>query len=181
MATTQPTWSPASWRERPALHQPDWPDPAAAEAARERLTAMPPLVFAGEARRLRESLAQVAAGRAFLLQAGDCAESFHDFSAVSIREKLKVILQMAAVLTYGSMLPVVKLGRIAGQFVKPRSSPTELVDGIELPSFRGHMVHGDEPNAAARVFDPARMVQGYHQSASTLNRSARSISAAIAS
>src|SRR6478736_789209 len=124
MATTQPTWSPASWRERPALHQPDWPDPAAAEAARERLSAMPPLVFAGEARRLRESLAQVAAGRAFLLQAGDCAESFHDFSAVSIREKLKVILQMAAVLTYGSMLPVV---------------------------------------------NPARMVQGYHQSASTLN------------
>ena len=169
MATTQPTWSPACWRERPALHQPDWPDPVAAEAARERLSAMPPLVFAGEARRLRESLAQVAAGRAFLLQAGDCAESFHDFSAVSIREKLKVILQMAAVLTYGSMLPVVKLGRIAGQFVKPRSSPTELVDGIELPSFRGHMVHGDEPNTAARVFDPARMVQGYHQSASTLN------------
>ncbi|HVI19506.1 MAG TPA: 3-deoxy-7-phosphoheptulonate synthase class II [Gaiellales bacterium] len=169
MATTQPTWSPASWREHPALHQPDWPDPLAADAARERLTAMPPLVFAGEARRLRESLAQVAAGHAFLLQAGDCAESFHDFSAVSIREKLKVILQMAAVLTYGSMLPVVKLGRIAGQFVKPRSSPTELVDGIELPSFRGHMVHGDEPNAAARVFDPARMVQGYHQSASTLN------------
>ena len=169
MATTQPTWSPASWRERPALHQPDWPDPAAVEAARERLTSMPPLVFAGEARRLRESLAQVAAGRAFLLQAGDCAESFHDFSAVSIREKLKVILQMAAVLTYGSMLPVVKLGRIAGQFVKPRSSPTELVDGIELPSFRGHMVHGDEPNADARAFDPARMVQGYHQSASTLN------------
>src|SRR5947208_2035037 len=169
MATTQPTWSPASWRERPALHQPDWPDPVAAEAARERLTAMPPLVFAGEARRLRESLAQVAAGRAFLLQAGDCAESFHDFSAVSIREKLKVILQMAAVLTYGSMLPVVKLGRIAGQFVRPRSSPIELVDGIELPSFCGHMVHGDEPNAAARVFDPARMVQGYHQSASTLN------------
>src|SRR3954452_8817773 len=169
MATTQPTWSPASWRELPARHQPDWPDPAAVDAARERLASMPPLVFAGEARRLQESLAQVAAGRAFLLQAGDCAESFHDFSAVSIREKLKVILQMAAVLTYGSMLPVVKLGRIAGQFVKPRSSPTELVDGIELPSFRGHMVHGDEPNAAARVFDPARMVQGYHQSASTLN------------
>ena len=169
MATTQPTWSPASWRERPALHQPDWPDPVAAEAARDRLAAMPPLVFAGEARRLQDSLAQVAAGRAFLLQAGDCAESFNDFSAVSIREKLKVILQMAAVLTYGSMLPVVKLGRIAGQFVKPRSSPTELVDGIELPSFRGHMVHSDEPTAAARVFDPARMVQGYHQSASTLN------------
>src|SRR4029077_2416929 len=92
-----------------------------------------------------------------------------DFPEVSIREKLKVILQMAAVLTYGSMLPVVKLGRIAGQFVKPRASPTELGGGIELPRFRGHMVHGDEPNAEARVFDPARMVQGYHQSASTLN------------
>jgi 3-deoxy-7-phosphoheptulonate synthase len=169
MATTEPTWSPASWRERPALHQPDWPDPAAAEAARERLAAMPPLVFAGEARQLTESLAQVAAGRAFLLQAGDCAESFHDFSAISIREKLKIILQMAAVLTYGSMLPVVKLGRIAGQFVKPRSSPTELVDGVELPSFRGHMLHGEEPTPEARVFDPERMVQGYHQSASTLN------------
>src|SRR5438067_7781770 len=169
MATTQPTWSPASWRERPALHQPDWPDPVAAEAARERLAAMPPLVFAGEARQLRASLAEVAAGRAFLLQAGDCAESFHDFSAISIREKLKIILQMAAVLTYGSMLPVVKLGRIAGQFVKPRSASTELVDGIELPTFRGHMVHGEEPTAAARTFDPQRMLQGYHQSASTPN------------
>jgi 3-deoxy-7-phosphoheptulonate synthase len=169
MATTEPTWSPASWRERSALHQPDWPDPAAAEAVRERLSSLPPLVFAGEARQLRESLAQVAAGRAFLLQAGDCAESFHDFSAISIREKLKIILQMAAVLTYGSMLPVVKLGRIAGQFVKPRSLPTELVDGVELPTFRGHMVHGDEPTVDARVFDPERMLQGYHQSASTLN------------
>src|ERR1700749_2973298 len=140
MATTEKTLSPGSWRGLPALHQPDWPAPAAVEAAVGRLREMPPLVFAGEARQLRESLAEVAAGRAFLLQAGDCAESFHDFSAISIREKLKIILQMAAVLTYGSMLPVVKLGRIAGQFVKPRSSPTELVDGIGLPSFRGHMV-----------------------------------------
>ncbi len=136
---------------------------------RERIAAMPPLVFAGEARQLRESLAQVSAGRGFLLQAGDCAESFADFSAVSIRERLKIILQMAAVLTYGSMLPVVKVGRIAGQFVKPRSSPTETVDGVELPTFRGHMLHGDEPTAAARTFDPQRMLQGYHQSAATLN------------
>src|SRR6478609_856227 len=98
---------------------------------------MSPLVFAGEARQLQASLAEVAAGRAFLLQAGDCAESFHDFSAISIREKLKIILQMAAVLTYGSMLPVVKLGRIAGQFAKPRSSPTETIGGVELPSFFG--------------------------------------------
>src|SRR4051812_8213944 len=147
MATTQPTWSPASWREHPALHQPDWPDPLAADAARERLTAMPPLVFAGEARRLRESLAQVAAGHAFLLQAGDCAESFHDFSAVSIREKLKVILQMAAVLTYGSMLPGGKLGRVAGQVVKPRASPTELGGGIRLAHLPG-------PLGARRRADP---------------------------
>ncbi len=130
---------------------------------------MPPLVFAGEARRLRESLGQVAGGRAFLLQAGDCAESFNDFSAISIREKLKIMLQMAAVLTFGSMLPVVKVGRIAGQFVKPRSSATEVVDGVELPTFRGHMVHDDAPTAEARRFDPERMVQGYNHSASTLN------------
>jgi 3-deoxy-7-phosphoheptulonate synthase len=169
MALTEDTWSPASWRALPALHQPQWPVDAAADSVRERLASMPPLVFAGEARQLLESLAAVADGRAFLLQAGDCAESFHDFSAVSIREKLKIILQMAAVLTYGSMLPVVKLGRIAGQFAKPRSSPTETLGGVELPSFFGHMVNGDEPTAAARVFDPDRMLQGYHQSASTLN------------
>src|SRR6476620_330830 len=164
-----PTWSPSSWRGHPAGHQPEWPDADAADAARSRLQAMPPLVFAGEARQLQASLAEVAAGRAFLLQAGDCAESFHDFSAITIREKLKIMLQMSAVLTYGSMLPVVKLGRIAGQFTKPRSSPTELVDGIELPTFLGHMVHGEEPTAQARVFDPERMLLGYHQSAATLN------------
>jgi 3-deoxy-7-phosphoheptulonate synthase len=124
MALTEDTWSPAAWRALPALHQPQWPVEASAESVRDRLAAMPPLVFAGEARQLQDSLAEVAGGRAFLLQAGDCAESFNDFSAVSIREKLKIILQMAAVLTYGSMLPVVKLGRIAGQFAKPRSSPT---------------------------------------------------------
>src|SRR6187200_3394756 len=126
MAVTPATWSPSSWRGVPALHQPAWPDEEQLAAALAELRRLPPLVFAGEARRLRESLAEVAAGRAFLLQAGDCAESFNDFSAISIREKLKIILQMAAVLTYGSMLPVVKLGRIAGQFVKPRSSPTEV-------------------------------------------------------
>jgi 3-deoxy-7-phosphoheptulonate synthase len=169
MATAPSTWSPASWRDRQALHQPAWPDQAAADVVRERIAAMPPLVFAGEARALRDSLGQVAQGKAFLLQAGDCAESFADFSAISIRERLKIILQMAAVLTYGSMLPVVKVGRIAGQFVKPRSSPTEVVDGVELPTFRGHMLHGDEPTAEARAFDPDRMLQGYHQSAATLN------------
>lgn len=130
---------------------------------------MPPLVFAGEARALRAALGEVAAGRAFLIQAGDCAESFHDFTAVSIREKLKIMLQMAAVLTYGAMLPVVKVGRIAGQFAKPRSSPTERVGDVELPSFLGHLVNGEAPTPEARVHDPGRMVQAYHQSAATLN------------
>jgi 3-deoxy-7-phosphoheptulonate synthase len=169
MAVTPPTWSPSSWRELPALHQPEWPDQALAEEARERLKSLPPLVFAGEARTLLAALGEVAAGRAFLLQAGDCAESFREFSAVAIREKLKIMLQMAAVLTYGATLPVVKVGRIAGQFTKPRSSPTEVVEGVELASFLGHMVHDDAPTSEARVPDPGRMVQGYHQSAATLN------------
>jgi 3-deoxy-7-phosphoheptulonate synthase len=164
-----PAWSPSAWRTLPALHQPAWPDPELAGHAAARLSAMPPLVFAGEARLLREALAEVAAGRAILLQAGDCAESFHDFSAITIREKLKILLQMAAVLTYGSTLPVVKVGRIAGQYVKPRSSPTEEIDGQELPSFLGHMVNSELPTAEARRPDPERMLQGYYQSAATLN------------
>jgi 3-deoxy-7-phosphoheptulonate synthase len=163
------TWSPSSWRSREAQHQPEWPDGHAAESARERLHAMPPLVFAGEARQLKGALAEVAAGRAFLLQAGDCAESFHDFSAITIREKLKIMLQMSAVMIYGSTTPVVKVGRIAGQFTKARTSPTETVNGVELPSFRGHMVHDDAPTAEARVPDPGRMIQAYHQAAATLN------------
>jgi 3-deoxy-7-phosphoheptulonate synthase len=130
---------------------------------------MPPLVFAGEARQLREALAQVVEGRAFLLQAGDCAESFHDFSAITIREKLKIMLQMAAVLTYGATLPVVKVGRIAGQFAKARSSGTERVGELDLPSFRGHMINDDAATPEARLPDPERMVQAYYQSAATLN------------
>src|SRR5881396_1228050 len=169
MATTSATWTADSWRELNALHQPAWPDEAAADNARAQLKAFPPLVFAGEARSLLASLGEVAAGRAFVLQAGDCAESFHDFTAISIRERLKVLLQMSAVLTYGAAVPVVKVGRIAGQFVKPRSSPTERVGDEELPSFRGHMVNGDAPTAEARRPDPERMLQGYHQSAATLN------------
>ena len=168
MAVTEP-WSPSSWRSLPALQQPDWPDAAAVEAVRERLGQLPPLVFAGEARALSRALGEAAEGRAFLLQAGDCAESFRHVSAVAIRERLKVLLQMSAVLTYGATLPVVKVGRIAGQFTKPRTAPTELVDGLELPSFRGHAVHSDEPTAAARVADPERMVQAYYQAVSTLN------------
>ena len=143
MAVTPATWTPSSWRGRTALHQPEWPDPAAAEASVERLRSMPPLVFAGEARELQAALGEVAAGRAFLLQAGDCAESFRDFTAVSIREKLKILLQMSVVMIYGSALPLVKVGRIAGQFAKPRSEPVERVGDDELPSFFGHMVNDD--------------------------------------
>ena len=169
MAVTSRTWSPDSWRERTALQQPDWPDAAAAATALERLKASPPLVFAGEARQLRDSLARVIDGRAFLLQAGDCVESFNELSTTRVREKLKIILQMSAVLTYGARLPVVKVGRIAGQFTKPRSQPFERFGDVELPSFRGHMIHDDAPTPEARVPDPSRMVEGYNQSASTLN------------
>jgi len=168
MAIAEP-WTPASWRTLPALQQPEWPDPAAVDAVRERLGQLPPLVFAGEARALRRSLGEAAEGRAFLLQAGDCAESFRNVSAIAIRERLKVLLQMSAVLTYGATLPVVKVGRIAGQFTKPRSSLTERVHGVELPSFRGHAIHSDEPTPEARVPDPERMVQAYYQAVSTLN------------
>jgi 3-deoxy-7-phosphoheptulonate synthase len=169
VALTEPTWAPSSWRSFPADQQPAWPDAGAVEAVKERLRGLPPLVFAGEARNLLAALGEVAEGRAFVLHAGDCVESFRDVSAITIREKLKVLLQMSAVLTYGATLPVVRVGRIAGQFTKPRSSPTEVVDGVELPSFRGHTVHSDEPTAEARVPDPERMLQGYYQAASTLN------------
>ncbi|HEX8802873.1 MAG TPA: 3-deoxy-7-phosphoheptulonate synthase class II [Acidimicrobiales bacterium] len=167
--TETETWSPTSWRFRPAQQQPPWPDEANLERALKHLGSLPPLVFAGEARALTTQLAEVAAGRAFLLQAGDCAESFESFSADAIRDKLKVILQMAVVLTYSTGVPVIKVGRIAGQFAKPRSSPVERVGGVDLPSFRGHMVNDVAPTEAARVPDPDRLVQAYHQSAATLN------------
>ncbi|HLI44687.1 MAG TPA: 3-deoxy-7-phosphoheptulonate synthase class II [Acidimicrobiales bacterium] len=163
------SWQPSSWREREARQLPEWPDEHAAEEVYGRLRALPPLVFAGEARRLIRSLAAVQAGNAFVLQAGDCAESFDDFSADSIRDKLKVILQMAVVLTYGSGVPVLKIGRIAGQFAKPRSSAIERVGDLELPAFRGHIVNDDVPVPAGRVPDPSRMLTAYHQSAATLN------------
>ena len=162
-------WTPSSWKDRPAAQQPDWPDRDRLDSALKTLSGYPPLVFAGEARSLLSSLGQVAAGNAYLLQAGDCAESFDDFSADSIREKLRVILQMAVVLTHSLGVPVVKVGRIAGQFAKPRSNSTEHVDGVELPSFRGHIVNDPAPLAEARVPDPGRLVQAYHQSSSTLN------------
>jgi 3-deoxy-7-phosphoheptulonate synthase len=169
VAIADSTWAPSSWRSRPTGQQPVWPNPSALAAARERLKILPPLVFAGEARALLASLGEVCEGRAFLLQAGDCVESFDEVSAPAIREKLKVLLQMSAVLTFGAMLPVVKVGRIAGQFAKPRSEATEVVEGAEIPSFRGHIVHSDERTPEARVPDPQRLVQGYYQSASTLN------------
>jgi 3-deoxy-7-phosphoheptulonate synthase len=162
-------WSPDSWRAFPAAQQPDWPDRAALHRALDQLRKLPPLVFAGEARTLTAALGAACDGRAFVLQAGDCAESFDGFSANAIRDKLKVILQMAVVLTYGSGVPTVKIGRIAGQFAKPRSSPTETRGGVELPSFRGDMVNDFAFTADARTADPDRLVRVYHQSASTLN------------
>ena len=162
-------WSPQSWRSFPIKQQPDWPDDADLDRALKQISAFPPLVFAGEARSLQAGLGQVAAGNAFLLQAGDCAESFEEFSADNIREKLRVILQMAIVLTYSMGVPVVKVGRLAGQFAKPRSSDFERIGDDEIPSFRGHIVNQPGSTAAARVPDPDRLVQAYHQSSATLN------------
>ena len=162
-------WTPSSWQAFPAQQQPEWPDQGELDRALKQVASYPPLVFAGEARSLQNSLARVAAGNAFLLQAGDCAESFEDFSAVNIREKLRVILQMSVVLTYSLGVPVVKVGRIAGQFAKPRSSTTEMVGDLELPTFRGHIVNGDAATEAARIPSPDRLVQAYNQSAATLN------------
>ena len=162
-------WTPSSWQTFPAVQQPQWPDTGALDNALKQISAFPPLVFAGEARSLQTALGQVASGNAFLLQAGDCAESFEEFSAVNIREKLRVILQMAVMLTYSMGVPVVKVGRIAGQFAKPRSNNTETIDGVELPVFRGHMVNGPDAHAEARIPNPDRLVQAYHQAASTLN------------
>ncbi len=162
-------WAPTSWHTFPIKQQPQWPDRDQLDHVLDQIRAYPPLVFAGEARSLQAGLAEVAAGNAFLLQAGDCAESFDEFSADSIREKLRVILQMAAVLTYSMGVPVMKVGRIAGQFAKPRSSDFETVDNCQIPSFRGHIVNAAGTTPEARVPSPERLVQAYHQSASTLN------------
>jgi 3-deoxy-7-phosphoheptulonate synthase len=163
------SWHKASWRERPARQMPHYPDPAALASVTAELAGLPPLVFAGEARRLLAGLGEVAAGRAFLLQGGDCAESFAEFDANTIRDNLRVLLQMAVVLGFAGRMPVVKVGRMAGQFAKPRSSDTETVGGTTLPSFRGDIVNGAAFTAAARVPDPARMLRAYTQSAATLN------------
>ena len=162
-------WSPASWRGRDGLQMPEYPDAAVLEEVAGKLATYPPLVFAGEANTLKKQLAAVAEGRAFLLQGGDCAESFAEFHPDNIRDTFRVLMQMAVVLTYGASVPVVKVGRMAGQFCKPRSSPTEVIDGVELPIYRGDIVNSIEPDADARVPDPQRMLQGYAQSAATLN------------
>ncbi|GJL93319.1 class II 3-deoxy-7-phosphoheptulonate synthase [Hyphococcus sp.] len=164
------TWTPQSWRDKTALHIPtDYPDPAALAAVESELSTYPPLVFAGEARTLRASLARVAKGEAFLLQGGDCAESFKEFHPNNIRDTFRVLLQMAVVLTFGAAMPVIKVGRIAGQYAKPRSSPTESVEGATLPSYRGDNINGMEFDAAARAPDPQRLLKAYGQSAATLN------------
>ena len=162
-------WQPSSWREHPIKQVPAYPDAAKLTTVEARLAAQPPLVFAGEAQRLKRQLGEVAEGRAFLLQGGDCAESFAEFSADSIRDSFKVILQMAVVLTFGASLPIVKVGRVAGQFAKPRSSDIEAVDGIELPSYRGDMINAMPFTEADRVPDPKRLLRVYEQSAATLN------------
>ncbi|MEO1044295.1 MAG: 3-deoxy-7-phosphoheptulonate synthase class II [Pseudomonadota bacterium] len=162
-------WQKDSWRGFEALHIPEYPNGDALADAEETLTSYPPLVFAGEARNLRADLANVVEGKAFLLQCGDCAESFAEFHPNNIRDTFRVILQMAVVLTYASKLPVVKLGRMAGQFAKPRSSPVEVKDGHELPSYRGDIINGIDFDAAQREPDPSRMLRAYSQAAATLN------------
>ncbi|HZP52279.1 class II 3-deoxy-7-phosphoheptulonate synthase [Actinocrinis sp.] len=158
-----------SWRALPAKQQPLWPDPAAVQSAAAELRSYPPLVFAGECDLLKDRLAQVARGEAFVLQGGDCAETFAGVTADAIRNKLKTLLQMAAVLTYAGSVPVVKIGRIAGQYGKPRSKDTETRDGVTLPAYRGDSVNGFDFTAESRVPDPWRMVRMYHSSAATLN------------
>ncbi|PPR45984.1 MAG: Phospho-2-dehydro-3-deoxyheptonate aldolase [Alphaproteobacteria bacterium MarineAlpha5_Bin6] len=162
-------WKPASWREKPAKHLPKYKDVKALDIATKQLSNFPPLVFAGEARNLEKQLSDVANGQAFLLQGGDCAESFSDFHPNNIRDSFKVILQMAVVLTFGASCPVVKVGRMAGQFAKPRSQDTEIVNDVELESYKGDIINGIKFDKESRNPDPNRLIQAYNQSASTLN------------
>jgi 3-deoxy-7-phosphoheptulonate synthase len=162
-------WSPDSWRAKPAVQMPDYPEAKALADVEAQLASFPPLVFAGEARSLKKTLAQVAAGEAFLLQGGDCAESFAEHGANNIRDFFRLFLQMAVVLTYAAASPVVKVGRIAGQFAKPRTSPTEKRGKIELPVSRGDIINGTDFTAEARTPDPRRQLEAYRQSAATLN------------
>ncbi|MGR3365670.1 MAG: class II 3-deoxy-7-phosphoheptulonate synthase [Maritimibacter harenae] len=162
-------WSKSAWRAKPRVQMPDYTDAAGLAEVEAQLSKYPPLVFAGEARRLKAELGAVSRGEGFLLQGGDCAESFSEFSADNIRDTFKVMLQMAMVLTYGAKVPVVKVGRMAGQFAKPRSAPTETVGGVELPSYRGDIINELDFSESARIPDPRKMLQAYTQSAATLN------------
>ncbi|TKZ21154.1 3-deoxy-7-phosphoheptulonate synthase class II [Shimia litoralis] len=162
-------WQKSGWRAKPRVQMPDYTDEDALKAVEAQLASYPPLVFAGEARRLKEQLGAAARGEAFLLQGGDCAESFSQFSADQIRDTFKVMLQMAMVLTYGAKVPVVKVGRMAGQFAKPRSAPTEVIDGVELPSYRGDIINELDFTSSSRIPDPRKMLQAYTQAAATLN------------
>ena len=163
------SWSPSSWRKKEASHMPKYLDEPLLNKTLKEISKFPPLVFAGEARLLKEKLAEVSNGNAFLLQGGDCAESFADFHPNNIRDTFKVILQMAVVLTFGASCPVVKVGRIAGQFAKPRSAPTEVFNNIELESYKGDIINGIDFNERDRNPDPNRLIKAYNQSASTLN------------
>ncbi|HWV55114.1 class II 3-deoxy-7-phosphoheptulonate synthase [Pseudorhodoplanes sp.] len=162
-------WTPESWRTKPVVQVPDYPDKAALQAVEKQLASFPPLVFAGEARNLKKQLARVCAGDAFLLQGGDCAESFAEHGPNNIRDFFRVFLQMAVVLTFAGGSPVVKVGRIAGQFAKPRSSPVEKKGDVELPSYRGDIINGIDFTPEARIPDPRRQIEAYRQSAATLN------------
>ncbi|ETX29126.1 class II 3-deoxy-7-phosphoheptulonate synthase [Roseivivax isoporae] len=162
-------WQKTTWRTKPRVQMPDYTDAEALSAVEARLSKYPPLVFAGEARSLKKALGAASRGEAFLLQGGDCAEAFDQFSADAIRDTFKVMLQMAMVLTYGAKVPVVKVGRMAGQFAKPRSAPTEARDGLELPSYRGDIINELAFTPEARIPDPAKMLQAYTQAAATLN------------
>ncbi len=163
------TWTKSSWRNHEALQMPVYTDEAILQSVTAKLATYPPLVFAGEARQLKAELAEVSERRAFLLQGGDCAESFAEFGGDNIRDTFRVMLQMAVVLTFAARVPVVKVGRVAGQFAKPRSAPTETVEGVELPTYRGDIINGFEFTPEARIPDPERMIQAYMQSAATLN------------
>ncbi len=162
-------WKKSDWRAKPRVQMPDYPDTAALNAVEAQLAKYPPLVFAGEARRLKKQLGLASEGKAFLLQGGDCAESFAEFSADNIRDTFRVMLQMAVVLTYGAKVPVVKVGRMAGQFAKPRSAPTEVINGEEFASYRGDIINGFEATQESRIPDPNRMLQAYTQAAASLN------------
>src|SRR6204780_4012958 len=157
-------WSPDSWRSKPIVQVPDYPDPKALANVEAQLASFPPLVFAGEARNLKKALAQVAAGEMFLLQGGDCAESFAEHGANNIRDFFRLFLQMAVVLTYAAASPVVKVGRVAGQFAKPRTLPVEKRGGVELPVYRGDIINGTDFTAEARTADPRRQLEAYRQS-----------------